>query len=153
MSPTEVRNWIGVYTLLLASMAGAYLLLARPPLLPLDSESISSGFQILIPVLLAQVVTAWRFFAATTADNDDKVPIAPFIVKLPPIVVTALLLLLFLLLGIGGMTGASWTPTGEQFKGTLTFAVSILNATTVFVVSRFFQSPAVASARSDSATG
>jgi hypothetical protein len=35
----------------------------------------------------------------------------------------------------------NWAPSPETFKAVVTFCMSVLNATTVFIISRFFEVP------------
>jgi hypothetical protein len=63
-----------------------------------------------------------------------------FFVKAPLLAVSAILLVTFLLMGIGGHKAAPWTPSAAQFKNVLTFTVALLNASTVFITTRYFES-------------
>ena len=141
MKAKDVRNWLGIYFLLITGIFGAYLLLFREsPVLPISKAEAVDAFEILIPVLLAQVTMIFRWFSADNNAAEKLVDIPRWIVIGPPVMVLGILLSAVVALIAGNMgEGKDWAPSPDAFKGVVTFAVSILNASTVFVVSKYFK--------------
>lgn len=141
----EVRNWLGRYVLGLAGALGGWLLVAPDALLPLESSDRIASAEIMIPFLLGQVTAVFAFYARPQSPSR-LVAIPAWVVKAPPLIVTALLLIEFAALAIGGMSqSAHVTPSPERLRAMLTFCVAILNASTVAVVARYFDAPRAAS--------
>lgn len=139
MTADEIRKWLGAYVLILVVILGAYLFLAGGSwLLPLEAEDVTSTCQIIIPFLLAQVVTVYRFFTQDRPPRDVG-GMPRFFVKAPLLLATGVMGVAMLAIAVGGYTGAEWTPSGGQFKKVVTFVVSLLNASTVFVITRYFE--------------
>src|SRR5262245_31455447 len=140
MKAQEIRRWLGAYILLLTSVLGAYLLLAGGTwVLPLKPDDVTASFEIVIPFLLGQVVIVYRFFTGSHAGDKRIPPMEPFFVKAPPLLATAIISGCLVVMAIGGYESASWTPSGAKFKAIVTFVVTLLNASTAFVVSRYFE--------------
>src|SRR4051812_45529672 len=103
MSATAVRHWLGMYVLVLTSVVAAYLLMAPNRLLPLESTDRVAGTEIIVPFLLGQIAAVYRFYTSERHDHGRTVPVpAPF-VKAPPIIVSCILLLEFVLMAVGGI--------------------------------------------------
>lgn len=149
MKPSQVRTWLGLYVLILTTAVGAWILLAGgSPLLPLEKHDVTSSFEIIVPFLLAQVAVVFRYYGGPAPKEHTRRRLPAFIVKGPPLMVTGLLVLLAGLMAHGGVTGSKFTPSPEVFKGTLTFAVAILNATSVYLVTAYFETSRTVSGRS-----
>jgi hypothetical protein len=140
MNSKDVRNWLGIYFLLITGVFGAYLLLFREsPLLPLSRAEAVDAFEILIPVLLAQLTMIFRWFSGQERDLTAAISIPRWVVVGPPIMVGSILILATITLVLGNLgDGKRWAPSPDGFKGIVTFCVSILNASTVFIVSKYF---------------
>ena len=147
MKLTDVRNWLGLYFLLTTVFLGAYILLfAETRLLPISKKDSLDGFQIIIPVFVAQLTTAFTWFGdgATSNDTEDVVGLPPWVVKVPPLLVVSMIVLT-----IGAMivsenrAGAEEWVDASTFKAMVTFCVTVLNATTVLIVIRVFRKPKV----------
>jgi hypothetical protein len=136
--PRVVRDWLGLYVLVLTGIVGTYLLVAPDPILPLDSEEKTASFEIIIPFLLAQVTAVFRYFTHTRP-SEQPIPIPTWVVKAPPIIASMSLMVGFLIMGFGGVLKASWVLSPGQFKGLLTFVVSLLSASSLFVITRYFE--------------
>jgi hypothetical protein len=148
MHAVAVRNWLGLYVLVLTSAVGTYFFVAPPAIMPLEKADKIAATEIILPFLLGQVAAVFRFYSADSADSKRSIPIPAWAVKAPPIVVTCILLLEFVLMGIGGVTQReTLIPPAESFKALLTFCVALLNASTVFVLGRFFESSGSSGAR------
>lgn len=141
MKVAEVRNWLGIYFLVVTSCVGAYILLfGGSSLLPLSEADVTSSFEIIIPVFVGQLTIVFQWFGNPNPPPPGKqVPLPPWAVKGPPLIVVGILVAATLLMAIGNHQSASWTLSSHSFKALLTFCVTLLNATTVFVTSRYFK--------------
>jgi hypothetical protein len=141
MSAQDIRTWLGTYVLVLTAVLGAYLQLAGGSwLLPLENEDVTSSFEIVIPFLLTQVVIVYKFYTTDRTSNRAIPGMPGFLVKAPFALVTGILIITFATMAVGGRTGSRHTPSAAQFKGIVTFVVALLNASSVFVVARYFES-------------
>lgn len=140
MRADAIRHWLGTYVLVLTAVLGTYLILAGGSwLLPLEDNDVTSAFEIVVPFLLTQVVIAYKFFTSQHASAKEVPGLPTFLVKAPMLLVTMMLLVTGTLMAVGGHTGAAWTPSAGQFKALITFCVSILNASAIFVIARYFE--------------
>ena len=142
MRGSEVRNWLGRYFLaLLGSLSGYILLFQETPLLPLSKNEATCALQIIMPVLLAQVTLSFRWFATRRGRrNDAEIGVPRWVVIGPPLLVVALLVSSIVLLIAGNAgEGSHWAPAPSTFRSVVTLCVSILNASTVFVVGAIFR--------------
>jgi hypothetical protein len=140
MKASAVRDWLGVYVLILTALVGGYLFIAPRALVPLEQADRVASIEIIVPFLLGQTAAVYRFF---THDGSTKraetISIRPWLVKLPILLVSALLAIELLLMGAGSLLArADITPSPEAFKGVLTFCVALLNASTVFLITKYF---------------
>jgi hypothetical protein len=141
MKASDIRNWLGAYVLFLTAALGGYLFLAPEMLFPLETSDKISSFQIILPFLLGQVAAVYRFFTDPNAANrmvDAAMP--PWVVKAPPIIVSILLLAELILFAVAGLSRGT-PPNPETFRGLVTFCVALLNASTVLVITRYFDAP------------
>jgi hypothetical protein len=141
MKAQDIRRWLGSYILVLTAFLGSYLLLAGgTSLLPLSPDGVTSSFEIVIPFLLGQVVIVYRFFTGSHAHDSRIPPMEPFFVKAPPLLATAIIVGTLIIMAIGGANdNPPWMPSSAKFKAIITFVVTLLNASTAFVVSRYFE--------------
>lgn len=145
MKAGEVRDWLGKYFLLMTVSLGGYILLFAgryTVLLRIDWQTGMDCFQIIIPTLLGQLTIIFRFYGAANAiDEKASVPIPDWVVKWPPLLLAGLVVVTIVLMAFGNVEGGQQvSPLQDQFKMIVTFYVAVLNATTVFVVSRLFES-------------
>jgi hypothetical protein len=139
MSASEVRAWLGTYVLVLTSLVGGYLYMAPAWMLPLEDSDRTASIQIIVPFLLAQLTVVFRYYADAAHEvNPRRIAIPTFFVKGPPILLSTLLVVEFTLMAVGGVTGKN-VPDPGNFKGFLTFAVGLLNASSVFVITKYFE--------------
>jgi hypothetical protein len=61
-------------------------------------------------------------------------------VKAPPLLVLGIFALAVLTLALGNTSGSLFTPDEETFKLVITFAVSVMNVSTVVLMKQYFQS-------------
>jgi hypothetical protein len=144
MKASEVRDWLGKYFLLTTVLLGGYILLFAgryTVLLRIDWQTGVDCFQIIIPTLIGQLTIIFRFFATSETINDEAlVPVPSWVVKWPPLLLLGLIVATIVIMAFGNFgPGQTWSPMQDQFKLIVTFYVSVLNATTIFVVSRFFE--------------
>ncbi len=134
----------GKYFWLTTVFLGGYILLFSgqyTALLRIDRQTGMDCFQIIIPTLLGQLTLIFRFFGGCPpyCPRRDS-SISSTVVKWPPILLLGLIVATIVVMGLGNVqNGQPWSPLEDQFKTIVTFYVSVLNATTVFVVSRFFE--------------
>ena len=149
MTPKEVRDWVGKYFLFtLAALGGYVYIFAGTVLLPLDRAEAFAAGETIIPVFLGQLTIMYRwFFSSTPIDTVGDVEIPPWLIKGPPILGIVLIAASITSMIIGSRQQAHWAPDPETFRRIVVFVVSLLNVTTVIVISRYFGDQASAHAR------
>lgn len=141
MLTSDARNWLGKYFLTITASLGGYILLfAGTPLLPIERSEAMASFQIIVPVLIGQLTVIYRFFGAGKHDSSkDDLDVPDWIIKAPPLVVGILVTS-----AVGALIAANlldrkeWAPSADTFRAIVTFCVALLNATTIFLVGRYF---------------
>ena len=134
MKLSALRDWLGKYFLFTTAALGAYFLLAaETAILPLRRSEATAAFQIIVPVLMGQLTLIFKWMAA--AQRED----AEMVVNVPKWAVTSPPILMLLLVGAAIIAVVIGAAGPAALKSTVTFAVSILNATTVFLVARYFE--------------
>jgi hypothetical protein len=142
MTASTVRNWLGLYVLILTFGVGLYFFVVPSMLVPLELSDKVASAEILVPFLVGQVATVFRFFGADRRPKQWRLSIPTWVVKAPPALVTVILGIQFILMGIGGVTQREeLIPHPEAFKASLTFCVALLNASTVYVITLYFGRP------------
>ena len=144
MTAAQIRDWLGKYFLLTTVILGGYILIFAgkgTPLLRVDSQTGMDCFQIIIPTLVAQLTTIFRFFAASEKIERTRVPLPSWVVKWPPLLALGLVIATIFMMALGnvGERGQPFSPDQAQFKLIVTFYITILNATTVFIIMRLFE--------------
>jgi hypothetical protein len=142
MTYEQARKWLGLYFLLFSAALGGYVLLfAESSLLPLKRVDAGDAFKIVVPVLIGQVTVIFQWIGKLGQPNSDPCPIPGWAIKGPPIISVALVILGAAIMIAGNrVEGSGWGLSSDGFKSVLTFAISILNASTVFLVARLFPS-------------
>jgi hypothetical protein len=137
---SEVRNWLGRYFLLTTVCLGTYILLfAETRLLPISSGDSLDAFQIVVPVLVAQLTTVFSWFTGPSkVASDTIVEIPSWIVKAPPLLVVSMVVVAVLSLIVSTSQGGTGWIDASKFKSIVTFSVTVLNATSVILVARVF---------------
>lgn len=143
MTARQIRDWLGLYFLLTTGMVGSFILLFGKSVLRLDD--VSGTFQIIIPVLVGQLAMIFKWYATDppAAEDNRRVPLPTWIIKGPPFMVAAILVVA----SVTKIAGFHYdrpdlAPSDEQFKGVVTFCVALLNATTIYFIARYFSLPA-----------
>jgi hypothetical protein len=139
MKPSEIRNWLGAYFLFTTVVLGAYILIfGQTLLLPMSKRDCVDAFQIIIPVLVAQVTAVFTWFTRNAKKDDDAPTNIPsWMVKGPPVLVIGIIMLTISAMVVSERDNGGWVDA-STFKAIVTFAVTILNATSVLIVVRFF---------------
>lgn len=138
MTAAAIRNWLGLYVLILVAFLGGYCFLAPDWLLPLEDGDRIAAFEIILPLLIAQLSAVYRFYTHESKGHGavgDSVP--AWAIKAPLIVVSVLLGVELLLFAVAGVS-RQIPPSPGTFKGLVTFCVSLLNASTVLMIGRYF---------------
>jgi hypothetical protein len=145
MTAIDVRNWLGIYFLAATFVIGGYILLfGGGPLLPFPRPDTTAAFQIIVPVLIGQLAVIVRWFTGQkTFDPTAIVSLPSWLVKGPALAVLGLLALTVILKCASTYAAQHGSREfvqllGDDFKVIVTFCVSILNATTVYVVASLF---------------
>ncbi|WP_407156319.1 hypothetical protein [Bradyrhizobium sp. STM 3557] len=137
----EIRSWLGAYVLFLAAFLGGYLIIAPDSVLPLENNDRTACFEIMLPFLLGQIAAVYRFYTDPRADERDVGSALPtWAVKSPLIIVTILIAIQLGQFAFAGITRGV-PPAPETFKGLVTFCVALLNASTVLIIVRYFDTP------------
>ena len=141
MKVKHIRNWLGIYFLAFTSILGGYILIFTDSiLLPIPPEAGIDSFEIIIPVLVGQLTIIFKWFGIEKKQENIKVDIPVWVVKGPPIIISVLIICALLSVIIGNLRGAKvGAISASTFKSIVTFCVTILNATTLFIVGRFFK--------------
>lgn len=143
MNKTELGKWLFIYFLLISLFFGFFLILFGKTLMRIDDPM--GVFFIFVPTMAGQITILFKWFADRAPNNSERkkedkfIDIPKFIVKTPPILVLIMFLIAILTKIIGFKLDAVWTPSDDQLKGVVTFGISILNATTIYLVSKFFK--------------
>jgi len=141
MTIKQIRNWLGLYFLLITSVLGGYILMFKETsLLPISKSEGIDAFEIIIPVLVGQLTIIFKWFGIGQTEQDKIVDIPVWVVKGPPIIVAILLIGAVVNLVVGNSDGThAKVISPDSFKAIVTFSVTLLNATTLFIIARFFK--------------
>ncbi|PSL45407.1 hypothetical protein CLV51_104109 [Chitinophaga niastensis] len=144
MTLESAQRWLGIYFLTTTVLIGCYLLLSTQSLLPLDATSKGDCFKIIIPVFIGQLTIIFQWIANANNPIDKNVisPIPGWAIQLPPFLAILIVLLAGISLVMTKEPSNNATTSSETFKNAITFSVTILNATTVYLVPRLFPSGA-----------
>jgi hypothetical protein len=107
----------------------------------LTSADGTASFQILIPVLVGQLTVIFQWIAGVAHDTKDALdpcPIPGWAIRFPPILAVLIVIAATGALSAANSSESTLKTSPETFKAAITFAVTILNATTVFLVAKLF---------------
>jgi hypothetical protein len=98
-------------------------------------------------VFLGQLTVMFQWIAGNFGiDNDQRIVIPKWAIQVPPAMAIGLFLVASITIIIGNANGGhAWAISPDVFKNVVTFSVSLLNASTVFLVTRLFPLPRDAS--------
>jgi hypothetical protein len=90
-----------------------------------------------------QVTIVFQWFANIEKNDPRPCPIPAWAIVTPPTIVLVVISAAVVVMIAGNhFSGSGWGLSGEKFNNVLTLVVSILNASTVFLVARLFPRPA-----------
>lgn len=140
MTRDEAQRFLAIYFLASAGIIGVYaILFGETPLLPVPADDAKSAFKIIVPVFLGQVAVMYQWFATRSSQTaNEKIDIPAWAIRLPPLMSLLIVVLTVVILVLGAKGWLSWRLPSTAFLDALTFAVSILNASTILLVARLF---------------
>jgi hypothetical protein len=142
MRTSDIRNWLGLFFLITTGAFGTYVILfGETRLLPIERQAALDTFEIIVPALVGQLTLIFKWYSQDTLPEDDHLVNLPvWVVKGPPIMVASILSIsiVWLILSSHGEKPGGWLDAAS-FKGIVTFAVTLMNATTFFVLFRYFE--------------
>src|SRR5579863_2241840 len=139
MKKETVAKWLFVYFFMITGVLGMLILMFGSSLLKIDDTT--GVFEIIIPTCMGQLVilVKWYSTSANSTVQDALIKIPRIMVFLPPLLIIILLMLTFVLKIIGFYNGASWAISDSTLKIVVAFCISLLNATTFFLVDFYFK--------------
>jgi hypothetical protein len=136
MSLTSIRNWLGMFFLGATTALGAYIILFQETkALPISAKDALSAFQIIIPTLVGQLTLAFRWLSNPPRNAEESIDLPRWAVIGPP---SAVLLIMVATIVLIDWDGGNSLDGGAMFKNAVTFCVTLLSSTTVFVMARVF---------------
>jgi hypothetical protein len=139
MTLTSARNWLGIFFLGTTACLGAYILLFQETrALPISAKDATSSFQIIIPTFVGQLTLAFKWISDPPASRDEEITFPLWAVIGPPAAILLIMLSTIILIGIDGGNSLNG---GAIFRNAVTFCVTLLSATTFFVMARVFSRP------------
>lgn len=132
----SVRNWLGLFFLCTTAGLGAYIILFQETrALPIAAKDAMSAFQIIIPTLIGQLTLAFRWISNPPKRLDVRIELPRWAVVGPPV---AVMLTMAATLVLIVTDGGDSLDGGSILKNAVTFCVTLLTSTTVFVMARVF---------------
>ena len=142
MKKRTVANWLFYYYLTGTVVMGLVLIIFGSGEISLQLDDSLGVFAIIIPVFIGQLTIIYQWYTnqAVNGDSnmDQNLSISPSLVKIPALVVFGIFLLAITLRAYGIKNDIK-IMGDPQFKQMVTFAMSILNATTVYLVAMFYR--------------
>ncbi|WP_313167399.1 hypothetical protein [Massilia oculi] len=140
MSYDQARRWLALYFLILTAALGAYILIAAGTVaLPISRQDGNDAFKIIIPVLCGQLTVMFQWLSHIETPDDRPCPIPVWAIKAPPMICLAILAVAVAVLVAGNpLESSNVGLSTADFKGVLTFIISLLNCSTVYLVARLF---------------
>jgi hypothetical protein len=137
MKINTIRNFLGLFYLGTTTILGAFILIfgGFQHILPFSEEDANSSFQIIIPTFIAQLTIIFKWYANPPKLEEETINIPKWVVLAPPILS---LLILISTIAIIAVDNGENLEGGKMFKNVVTFVVSVLGATTIFIVARVF---------------
>lgn len=139
MTKAAAQKWLALYFLSLTAILGTYILVfPETNFLPIDREEARAAFQIIIPVLLGQLTVIFQWIGqAGNQTKSELSPIPSWAIKAPALAALAVVLIIIVSL-IALNAGDSAKQHDAMFSNGITFAVAIINVSTVYLVARLF---------------
>jgi len=142
MEKKKLAAWLFYYFFATTCIIGFMFIILGPSIFQIDDSN--SIISIIIPTLLGQVAILFKWFvdqANNVSLPSQIINIPALIVKFPPLAIIIVLFATLTMRVIGFKQGAEWTPSESQIKLIVTLCMSIMNITTIYLVSIFFQAP------------
>ena len=138
MEKNKIAKWLFLYFFIITTILGFSLILLGRSLLHIDD--VNGLVAVILPTFVGQLtlMVKWLVDTSVSDNNITLINISSFLVKGPPIIFAALILVTFIIRIAGYHYDANWTPDDSQVKATFTFLISIFNATTVYLTSVYF---------------
>src|SRR5260370_40500303 len=136
MKMKHVRNVLGPFFLITTAFIGLYVLLFKGgPLLPIESADGIASLEIIVPVFVGQLAIV----VGTYGKMSDKevIPVALWVIFMPPVIVVIMFAAVISYIVWSNNPNHPLDNVGETFRGVITLAISLLNATTIIVISTF----------------
>jgi hypothetical protein len=142
MTIGEARRWLAIYFLLATAVIGSFLLFfSGTSILLIEKKDGADAFQIIIPVLVGQLTVVFQWLAnadRNSVSEKESSPIPDWSVWLPPTLSLAIIAAGAISLKVANAPAVNSSVSPETFKNAITFSVTLLNASTVFLVARLF---------------
>jgi hypothetical protein len=136
MKAKHVRNILGPFFLIITAMVGVYVLLFKGgPLLPIESADAVSSLEIIVPVFVGQLAIIVQNYGKMS--DNKNIPVASWVIVMPPAIVILMLVSVIGYIVWSNNHSQPLDNVGETFRAVVTLAVSLLNATTIIVISKF----------------
>lgn len=139
MTKAAAQKWLALYFLFVTAVLGTYILIfPETDFLPVPRDEAKAALQIIIPVLLGQMAVIFQWIAqARDQVKDELSPIPAWAIKAPAIAAISVLAAVIAALIILN-SQKSDTPLTGMFSNGVTFAVAIINVSTVYLVAKLF---------------
>lgn len=142
MKIANVRKCLAIYFFLMVVGIGMYLYLcAEKWLLPISKSDAEVAAQIILPAFFSPITLIFNWYYRLKTPEDKKVvcPISTWTIILPPLLVFIIFIVTTIALITGNFDSENWWAISpETYRWFLVFAVSILNLSTVKLVSALF---------------
>jgi hypothetical protein len=135
MTRKEINNWLGKYFLLATASIGGFILTMKgTPAFPLEPNEVAPSLQIIIPLFVGQLTLIVKSFAQTYSHPETEIAIPEWLVKWPPLIAVFLIVLGVVRLLMLHHAGTPGVDGAADFRMILTFCVTLLNSTTIYIV-------------------
>jgi hypothetical protein len=139
MGASAIRNWLGPYMLGLTFLVAGYFFLAPADILALGDGDKHAAGEILVPFFVGQLTLIYQYYG-DNPPRDAPTNIPKWAVMGPLVLVTILFVAIVVLMAVGQQTNhKDLIPAPEPLKGVLTAIVTILNATSAYIITRVFK--------------
>ena len=139
MTISQAQRWLAVYFLLITACIGVFIIIfPNTNIFPVSGDEAQASFKILIPVLIGQLTIIFQWFGRAANTRDDRPsPVPDWTIRLPAAISAGAII--FCVIALVVMNAVKFSgQTQNIFSNVVTLAVSILNASTVFLVARLF---------------
>lgn len=143
MKESKIRKWLAVYFLLISGILGFYFLIfGETPFLPIQKQFANSSFNIIIPIFISQLVLIFKWYTGSNINSnqpDRSYNIPVWLIKGPPIIVLCILVTTIVLYISFAQLKYIWKPSSETFQSIVAFCATLINASTIFIITSLFK--------------